>query len=456
MKRVAVAVLLLAMLGGVQVVSAGVDAPVAMYDDFFYHWDIANPCINVLENDYDPNGLPLSVEIVSGPIHGGIQEMGGPGLIWYYPDPYFLGLDTFTYRVYNGYEYSGPAEVVIPVLSAAGFTNVPETTGDAYSTTAGTTLDVPALGVLENDQYDRPDSGMMAVLIQNPEHGDLCLNSDGSFAYTPDPGFIGTDDYLYVASDVGQLFWFSEYTTVTITVYEAPVAEDDRYPFHRDMSDPWIDPLIGVLRNDLDPGGLPLTVELVSGPSHGTLSYFNADGGFLYWPDEWFLGDDTFTYRAYNGYDYSEPACVTITVTTEGGFRSIPETKPDGYGMTADTTLEVPPPGVLGNDYYENPEYPESTMKAVLIESAGHGDLCLNSDGSFSYTPEPGFTGTDGFLYVACDEREEVLFSEYTPVTITVSDSGGTPVPEFPGMFVVICGIILGSVFLATRIRIRR
>ncbi len=453
MKRVAVAVLLLAMLGGVQVVSAGVDAPVAMYDDFFYHWDIANPCINVLENDYDPNGLPLSVEIVSGPIHGGIQEMGGPGLIWYYPDPYFLGLDTFTYRVYNGYEYSNPAEVTIPVLSAAGFTDVPETTEDAYSSIAGTTLDVPAPGVLENDRYDYPDRAMEAVLIQNPEHGDLCLNSDGSFAYSPDPGFIGTDGFLYVAGDVGQLFWFSEYTPVTITVYEAPVAEDDRYPFHRDMSDPWIDPLIGVLRNDFDPGGLPLTVELVSGPSHGTLSYFNTDGGFLYWPDEWFLGEDTFTYRAYNGYEYSEPACVTITVTTELGFTTIPETTGDAYSTTAGTTLDVPAPGVLENDRYDRPD---SGMMAVLIQNPEHGDLCLNSDGSFAYTPDPGFIGTDGFLYVACDEGQPLWFSEYTTVTITVYDSPETPVPEFPGMFVVIGEIILGSVFLATRIRIRR
>ncbi len=95
-------------------------------------------------------------------------------------------------------------------------------------------------------------------------------------------------------------------------------------------------------------------------------------------------------------------------------------------------------------------------MSVVLITSPEPGSLCFNPDGSFTYTPDAVFTGTDCFLYVAEDELGDLWFSEYTQVTITVIDPSQTNVQEFPGMFVVIYGVILGTAFIATRMRIRR
>ncbi|GAB7015296.1 Ig-like domain-containing protein [Methanogenium cariaci] len=229
---------------------------------------------------------------------------------------------------------------------------------------------------------------------------------------------------------------------------EAPVAVDDCYSLWWDMAGPEVHP--PVLQNDYDPNDLPLTAELVSGPKHGRLRYFNPYGGFWYLPDWYFLGEDTFTYRVYNGYEYSEPACVKIIMGPAGGY--IPDTTEDAYMISADTTLAVSAPGILGNDYYD---FQDAGMSAVLIQSPEHGILCLNSDGSFSYTPDAGFVGTDNFLYVAENEWYSFWFSYYTPVTITVHEPV-TPVPEFPGMFVVIGGIILGTAFIAARMRIHR
>ena len=56
----------------------------------------------------------------------------------------------------------------------------------------------------------------------------------------------------------------------------------------------------GVLGNDADPDGDPLTAVLVSGPSHGTLT-LNANGSFTYTPNANFNGTDSFTYRASDG-----------------------------------------------------------------------------------------------------------------------------------------------------------
>src|SRR5262249_5270316 len=69
----------------------------------------------------------------------------------------------------------------------------------------------------------------------------------------------------------------------------------------------------GVLANDSDPQGSPLTAALVTGPAHGSLT-LNADGTFSYTPAANFVGTDSFTYRASNGQALSNVATVTLTV----------------------------------------------------------------------------------------------------------------------------------------------
>jgi len=59
----------------------------------------------------------------------------------------------------------------------------------------------------------------------------------------------------------------------------------------------------------------PLTVDLVTDVSHGTLVELNADGTFTYAPDTDYTGEDSFVYRVYDGTEYSATATVTITVT---------------------------------------------------------------------------------------------------------------------------------------------
>jgi hypothetical protein len=207
----------------------------------------------------------------------------------------------------------------------------------------------------------------------------------------------------------------------------------------------------GVLEFCSDPNGLPLTAELVSGPAHGRVNLY-PHGGFQYDGTDWpFTGEDSFTFRTYNGYEYSEPIYVSIfwfpCISCSCSVTGVEDT----YSVSADSILNIPAPGILGNDCGTW----ESSILAYLIESPEHGYLDLNSDGSFTYTPDAGFIGTDSFLYVAYYSDYHDGFSFYTPVTITVCEPE-ISVPEFPGMFVMICGIILGIAFIAARVRIRR
>lgn len=69
----------------------------------------------------------------------------------------------------------------------------------------------------------------------------------------------------------------------------------------------------GLLRNDSDANGDPLSARLVGGPSHGTLQFF-ANGAFRYRSTPGYVGPDSFTYVVNDDLLDSAPAVVTIDV----------------------------------------------------------------------------------------------------------------------------------------------
>ena len=87
----------------------------------------------------------------------------------------------------------------------------------------------------------------------------------------------------------------------------------------------------------------------------------------------------------------------------------------DGYSTPQDTTLNAVAPGVLGNDSDADGD----PITAVQDSSAGNGNAVLNADGSFTYTPNAGFTGTDSFTYHAVDSNG--ANSNVATVTIEVA-----------------------------------
>lgn len=86
----------------------------------------------------------------------------------------------------------------------------------SYTVLEDGTLTVNAAnGVLLNDSD--PDSGPQSLTARNastPSGGSVTLNADGSFVYTPNPNFNGTDTFTYQAFDGAA----SATATVTVTV----------------------------------------------------------------------------------------------------------------------------------------------------------------------------------------------------------------------------------------------
>src|SRR5262249_18021106 len=142
----------------------------------------------------------------------------------------------------------------------------------------------------------------------------------------------------------------------------------------------------GLLANDPDADGDPLTAVQVAPPAHGTLA-LATDGSFVYTPASGFHGTDSFTYRASDGFIPGNVLTVTIVVNAP------PVSMPEVYSPLPGATLTVAAPGVLANDTDADGD----AITAVLKADAANGTLTLASDGSFTYVPDAGFHGTDRF-----------------------------------------------------------
>jgi VCBS repeat-containing protein len=284
-------------------------APTAVADTYSTTEDTALTvnAPGVLANDSDPDGNALSAALVSGPSHGSLT-LDANGSFSYTPAADYNGTDSFTYQVSDG---SLPSNVATVTLTVSAVNDAPAAADDAYSTGEDSALTVDAPGVLAND--NDPDGDSLHTMVGSaPSHGTLTLEADGTFVYVPAADYDGTDSFTYRASD-GTLE--SNQATVTITVTatnDGPTTANDAYSTAEDTALTVTAP--GVLGNDSDSDGDPLSALLVSGPSHGTLT-LNTDGSFTYSPAANFTGSDSFSYRAGDGSLASSPATVTITVT---------------------------------------------------------------------------------------------------------------------------------------------
>ncbi len=169
----------------------------------------------------------------------------------------------------------------------------------------------------------------------------------------------------------------------------APTSNNDSYSTPRNTSLVITAP--GVLSNDSSNGGGPMTAVLVNSVASGTLT-LSSNGGFVFTPENGFVGTRTFTYRAQNGSGPGNVATVTINVTAPP-----PTTLDDTYSVFSGSVLTVSAPGVLSNDNSNG----SGALTALLVTSSPNGTLALDATGAFSYTPNTGFVGTDSFVYRA-------------------------------------------------------
>jgi hypothetical protein len=188
--------------------------------------------IQIVPIAMDPDGDPITLRVATLPLRGQLfQALGDPVAsgtlilsvptvitdpalgLFYIPNANYSGSDSFTFVANDGELDSFPASVAVtvsPVPDApTPLNDGPFTTQQFFAVTTG--------NVLANDSD--PDGDTLTLLdFTQPASGTAVSNGNGTFTYTPEPSFSGTDSFTYRVTDG---LHSSQPVTVTITVTAA-------------------------------------------------------------------------------------------------------------------------------------------------------------------------------------------------------------------------------------------
>ena len=355
---------------------------------------------NLLANDWDAQGDTLSVSVFHtfNPQTDGITlTWQGNGSFALTPPAAFAGVLKFSYSVFDGAQWSAPAAV------QAIFTDTPPVGLADYATTHHDTA--VTVSVLANDSdADTGDAPALAWWT-TPAVGSLGRQGD-NLLYTPPAGFAGEVSFSYYVQSgpatIGPI-------PVVIQVTNAPPHAVGDY-FRTDVG---VVLNANVLDNDLTGDSDSLTVLLVTPPAHGTLSF--TAGSFSYTPEANFAGADEFTYTLGDGVD---------TVTATASIAVLPAVL-QAINDSFDVPVGAPFTGSLAQN--DLPGSLTGGVTAVLESYTGAGQVVVNADGSFTYTPAAGFLGSESFAYHlakgALSSTAQVRLNVYAPMPEATAQS---------------------------------
>ena len=355
---------------------------------------------SVLINDYT-NGLsPLVTTMITPPVNGTAVLLAN-GTYTYMPNTNYVGKDSLRYTLCNGIncDTAWVYISILPPVPSADANNKPVANPDVSITNTN----VPVAGSVGNNDIES-DLGQILTFtkITNPINGTVVFNPDGTYVYTPTPGFIGNNIFSYKVCDSGSPVK-CDTSTVAIKVLpnsgatnDKPIANDDVYSTNKGIA-VFGNPTL----NDTDPNGNALVFSQVSNPTNGTVTML-PNGTFIYTPNPTFIGLDKFMYKTC---DNGTPSlCDTATIyiaifpTPQVGL-----TTPDAINDIANTMKDMPVSGnVLSND---NAKGLPITASISLGTNPVHGTIVLNPNGSYVYTPTVGYVGKDSVRYLACNNE---------------------------------------------------
>ncbi len=291
-----------------------------------------------------------------------------------------------------------------PSCSAAN--SAPTAVPDVVSTGEDTSvvIDVAGNDLDVDGNLDVGSTNVACVGCTVPSNGILVNEGDGTFTYTPDSDYYGPDSFTYEICDTEPLCDSAVVSITVVPVNDMPTAVGDVVSTPEDTS-----VVVDVAGNDTDPENDLLTVTAVSVPGNGVLVN-EGDGTFTYTPDSDYNRPDSFVYEICDTEPLCDSAVVSITVVP---VNDAPTAMDDVVSTPEDTSVVI---DVAGND--TDPENDLLTVTAV--STPGAGTASINGDGTVTYTPNLGHTGSDTFTYTTCDP--EPLCDSAT-VTVTTNPS---------------------------------
>jgi len=335
----------------------------------------------------DTDGEQLTYNVVAGPSHGSLS--GTAPTIAYTPALNYNGPDSFTFRVNDGKADSDQVMIPITVLAV---NDAPIANPHSVSTAEDTPV---AISLMGSDPEEDP---LAYSTVTGPSHGSL-NGTAPNLTYMPNTNFNGSDSFTFKVNDGTA---DSVLATVSITVFpvnDPPVAEPGSATTQEETPVPII--LMGT-----DPDGEQLTYNVVTAPSHGSLS--GTAPSMTYTSALNYNGPDSFTFRVNDGKADSDPVMIPITVLA---VNDAPIANPQSEMTKVNKSVSAT---LTGSDVDGDP------LMFIICTEPEHGTLTFDSNfntgGRLIYTPEPYFTGPDIFIFKLHDGA-----TDSAPATVSIN-----------------------------------
>lgn len=301
------------------------------------------------------------------------------------------------------------------VTDAAAKTDtfVSEATNTAPVATAvaiNTNEDGPFVGTLATAASDADSDALTFSKASDPSHGTVTISANGAYTYTPTGDFNGEDSFTYTVDD-GRGGVSTETVTVTVNpVNDTPVAASSEIATQEDnaVSD-------SVSATDIDGDALVYSVTAAGQPANGAVA-MNVDGTYTYQPDPDFSGTDTFTYTVTDNAGFNGTTTATVTVTVKPVNDAPVGTTPASF--TGNEDAAAISGAVTATDIDGD------SLTYAQATAPSNGAVTVNADGTFSYTPNADFNGSDTFDVTVFDGT--VFITE--TVTINVLPVNDDPI----------------------------
>lgn len=383
--------------------ASGQIAPTAVEDEIFTYDNIAASG-SLADNDLNPSGSILTYTFLDTTPHGDlILNTDGSWTFNPYPDVAAVNQQLY----YQVCDPIGQCSIGLVWLYVQFQNNQPEPEDDYFTVE----MNEPRFGNVSENDFD-PDylSDPISTInnysiLSSPLHGDLIFNLDGTFQYTPDPGYTGSDQFNYLNCDACAVCASSVVYLTVIPSNEDPVASNSNIiDVNEDSS------FTGTVSNlTSDPENDALTHSLLSQPGHG-IAFMNNDGTFQYIPDEDYFGPDEMMYLVCDIVGQCAVAFVYFNVINQN---DPPVTVPSYFTTNEDFPLFMGNAALSDTDDSGNLTY-------TLIAQPAHGTATINTNGNFTYSPNPNYYGNDTLYLNVCDEQNacsaDFIYFSITPL----------------------------------------
>ncbi len=397
------------------------DSPTAVADAATVAEDSGANAVNVLTNDTDLDGGPISISAVTQPANGTVVITGGGTGLTYAPNANYCNtppgttLDTFTYTLTPG----GSSTTV--TMSVTCVDDSPTAVADAATVTEDSGAN--AINVLANDTD--PDGGAISISsVTQPANGAVVITGGGTgLTYAPNANYCNTPPGTTLSTFTYTLTPGGSSTTVTVSVTcvdDNPTAVADSATVVEDSGAN----AINVLANDTDPDGGPISISSVTQPANGAVVITGGGTGLTYAPNADYCNTppgttlSTFTYTLTPG---GSSTTVTVTVTCVD----------DPPTAVADSATVIEDSGANAINVLANDTDPDGGAISISsVTQPANGTVVITGGGTgLTYAPNLNYCNTPPGTTLSTFTYTLTPGGSSTTVTVSVTCVNDPPVP---------------------------